>query len=92
MTIEELQAQRADINRQIRELRRKGEVSVDGARIARRTQYAYGEGEVWTLGLEVQGGRTARYISLFAGNTKEECVAAIHEIIEILQELYDAAK
>lgn len=92
----ELNAKRAEINRQIREVRKMGEVSVDGARIARRTTYAYRD-EEWTVGVEVDkvhhasGQRVSRFVSVYTGNTKRECVDAIPGIIETLKRLYKAA-
>lgn len=95
-TIEDLQAQRAEINRQIREMRKRGNVEVSGARIVRKTSYARGP-EEWSIGLEVANQRrygnapVTRFLTVYTGDTKRECVDAIPGIIGVLRGLYDAA-
>lgn len=94
--IAELQRQRQEINRQIREAKRAGEVVVDGARIARRQTTAY-RPEEWTLAVEVgrvhqySGTVIRRFVSLYSADTKEECIEAIPGIIGVLNGLYEAA-
>lgn len=96
MTIEDLQAQRAEINRQIREMRKRGNVDVPGARIVRKTSYARGP-EEWTIGLEVEHQHrytntpVSRFLTVYTGGSKRECVDAIPGIIGVLRGLYDAA-
>lgn len=96
VTIEDLQAKRAEINRQIREMRKQGEVESTGARIVRKTAYARGP-EEWAVCLAVENQRrygnvpVTRYLTVYTGQTKRECVDAIPGIIGTLRGLYDAA-
>lgn len=95
-TIEDLQAQRAEINRQIRELRKQGEVEASGARIVRKTSYTGGP-EEWAVRIAVDQHRwqtratVKRYLTVYTGDTKRECIDAIPDIIGVLRGLYDAA-
>ena len=95
-TIEDLQAQRAEINRQIRELRKQGEVEAPGARIVRKTSYTGGPQE-WAVRVSVDQntyrnvGKVTRYLTVYTGDTKRECIDAIPGIIGVLRGLYDAA-
>lgn len=95
-TIEDLQAKRAEINRQIRELRKQGEVEAPGARIVRKTAYARGP-EEWSVCLAVAHQHrytntpVTRFLTVYTGDTKRECVDAIPGIIGVLRGLYDAA-
>lgn len=96
MTIEELQAKREEINRQIRELRKQGEVEAPGARIVRRTSYTGGP-EEWAVRVGVDQHRwqtnepIKRYLTVYTGGSKRECVDAIPGIIDVLRGLYDEA-
>ena len=96
MTIEELQAQRQEINRQIRELRKQGEVEAPGARIVRRTSYTGGP-EEWAVRIAVDQHRwqtsatVKRYLTVYTGGSKRECIDAIPGIVGVLRGLYDEA-
>ena len=96
MTIEELQAKRQEINRQIRELRKQGEVEAPGARIVRKTSYTGGPQE-WSVRIGVgqntykSADKVTRYLTIYTGGTKRECVDAIPGIVGVLRGLYDAA-
>jgi hypothetical protein len=96
MTIEELQAQRQEINRQIRELRKQGEVEAPGARIVRKTSYTGGPPE-WSVRIGVDQntyrsvGKVTRYLTVYTGGTKRECIDAIPGIVGVLRGLYEAA-
>jgi hypothetical protein len=96
MTIEELQAKRQEINRQIRELRKHGEVEAPGARIVRKTSYTGGPQE-WSIKVAVEqntyrsAGKVMRYLTVYTGGSKRECIDAIPGIVGVLRGLYDAA-
>lgn len=96
MTIEELQAKREEINRQIRELRKQGEVEAPGARIVRKTSYTGGPQE-WSVRIGVDqhscysNATVKRYLTVYTGGTKRECIDAIPGIIGVLRGLYEEA-
>lgn len=96
MTIEELQVQRQEINRQIRELRKQGEVEAPGARIVRRTSYTGGPPE-WSVRIGVEhmhrytNEAITRYMTVYTGGTKRECIDAIPGIVGVLRGLYEEA-
>ena len=88
----ELQQKRRELNRQIRELRNSGEVSVDGARISRVQRPG---AEVWSVSLEVAMDHSYRnqgtqFKALYKG-ARHDCIEAIPSIIGKLEELYRAA-
>lgn len=90
----DLQRQREEINRLIREERKAGEVSAPGAKIVRRRAYGRGP-EEWTVALEVKQRShyrdVMRFLTVYRGDTKRECIDAIPGIIGTLRGLYDAA-
>ena len=96
MTIEELQAKREEINRQIRELRKQGEVEAQGARIVRKASYTGGP-EEWAVRIAVDQHRwhsnatVKRYLTVYTGGSKRECVDAIPGIVGVLRGLYEEA-
>lgn len=96
MTIEELQAKREEINRQIRELRKQGEIEAPGARIVRRTLYTGGP-EEWSVRVGVgqntykSADKVTRYLTVYTGGTKRECIDAIPGIVGVLRGLYEEA-
>ena len=91
--IAELQAQRVEINRRIRELKRAGEISVGNVRIAKiRYPTVYNQ-DRWALSYKVPCpyNRPANYKALFIGDSRKECIEAIPVIIAELSEMAKAA-
>lgn len=92
--IEALQAQRAEINRQIKALKNEGELIVGPCRIGKMAPPK----DWWTVSYEVPmehfGGRSyaTQYRTLARGVTRDEVIDAIPDIITALQNIYDAAR
>lgn len=90
--IAELQAQRIEINRRIRELKRAGEISVGNVRIAKLQYPSVYNHDRWALSYKVPGpyGRSSQYKALFIGDSRKECIDAIQTIIDELSEMAKA--
>ena len=90
--IAELQAQRIEINRRIRELKRAGEISVGNVRIAKLQYPSVYNQDRWALSYKVPGphGRSSQYKALFIGDSRKECIDAIQTIIDELSEMAKA--
>lgn len=92
--IEALQEQRKEINRRIKELRGEGEILIDSVRLSKQSQ----PGQKWTLSYEVpifhSGGRhqASQFRTLYFGDTRDECIDAIPDIIDNLRKFYNAVK